>query len=40
VAREEVVVARPGYIWVHGHYHRNAGRYEWRGGYYERERPG
>jgi hypothetical protein len=38
--REEVVVARPGYVWIHGHHHYSNGRYEWRGGYYERERPG
>jgi hypothetical protein len=37
--REEVVVARPGSIWIHGHYGRDGGRWAWRGGYYERERP-
>jgi hypothetical protein len=37
--REEVVVARPGFIWVHGHWTRPGGHWVWRGGYYERERP-
>jgi len=38
--REEVVVYRPGHVWVHGHWHHDNGHYVWRGGYYERERPG
>jgi hypothetical protein len=38
--REEVVVSRPGYVWIHGHWHHDRGHYVWRGGYYERERPG
>jgi hypothetical protein len=37
--QDEVVVARPGFIWVHGHWNRDGGRWAWRGGYYERERP-
>ena len=37
--RAEVVVARPGFIWVHGHWTRPGGRWVWRDGYYERERP-
>ena len=37
--REEVVVARPGFIWIHGHWTRPGGHWAWRGGYYERERP-
>lgn len=37
--RAEVVVARPGFIWVHGHWTRPHGRWLWREGYYERERP-
>lgn len=39
VAREEVVVARPGFIWIHGRWDHPNGRWEWRNGYYERERP-
>jgi hypothetical protein len=39
-AREEVVIYRPGYIWVQGHWTLGPGRrWVWRGGYYERERP-
>ncbi|HEY4243040.1 MAG TPA: hypothetical protein VGM88_24670 [Kofleriaceae bacterium] len=38
--REEVVVARPGYVFVHGHWDRNGGAWAWRGGHYERERVG
>lgn len=37
--REEVVVSRPGFIWIHGHWDHPNGRWAWRGGYYERERP-
>lgn len=37
--REEVVVARPGYVWIHGHWTRPGGHWLWRNGYYERERP-
>ncbi len=37
--REEVVVYRPGYLWVHGRWVSNGDRWAWRGGYYERERP-
>lgn len=39
-AREEYVVYRPGYVWVHGNWQRVEGRWQWRHGYYERERPG
>lgn len=38
-AREEVVVSRPGYIWVHGRWTRPGGHWLWNPGYYERERP-
>ncbi len=39
--REEIVVARPGFLWVHGRWARSPDRrWVWRGGYYERERPG
>jgi hypothetical protein len=39
--REEIVVARPGFVWIHGHWARSPERrWVWRGGYYERERPG
>jgi hypothetical protein len=37
--REEIVLYRPGYIWVHGRWVQRDGRWAWRGGYYERERP-
>ena len=39
LVREEVVVARPGFIWVHGHWWRSGNRWEWRPGFYERVRP-
>jgi len=38
-AREEVVVSRPGYIWIHGRWEHPGNRWLWHGGYYERERP-
>jgi len=38
--REEIVVARPGYVFVHGHWWRDSGRWRWREGAYVRERPG
>jgi WXXGXW repeat (2 copies) len=38
--REEVVVYRPGQIWVHGHWRHDGNQYVWHSGYYERERPG
>ncbi len=37
--RDEVVVYRPGFFWVHGHWFRNGPRWAWRSGYYERMRP-
>ena len=37
--REEVAVARPGYLWIHGHWVWTGGHWLWRGGYYARERP-
>ncbi len=40
VAREEVIVEHPGYIYIHGHWGRDHGRWAWRGGRYERERHG
>ena len=39
--REEVVVTRPGFLWIHGRWARTPDhQWVWRGGYYERERPG
>jgi len=38
--REEVIVTRPGYIHIEGHWYRRGGRWEWKEGYYERERAG
>ena len=37
-AREEVVVSRPGFVWVHGRWSHPGSRWVWQGGYYERER--
>lgn len=37
--REEVVVYRPGYVWVHGRWTHPGGRWTWQSGRYERERP-
>ncbi|NUA28974.1 YXWGXW repeat-containing protein [Cupriavidus basilensis] len=31
---------RPGQAWVPGHWNANGGSYAWRGGYWQRERPG
>src|SRR5215831_13259430 len=39
-AREEVVVARPGFVFIHGHWMRESGRWRWHDGSYVRERPG
>ena len=32
--REEVVVARPGYVWIHGHWTHPGRSWVWRSGYY------
>lgn len=37
--RREVVVYRPGHVWVHGHWTRPGRSWVWREGYYVRERP-
>jgi hypothetical protein len=37
--REEVVTARPGYIYVHGNWHREGGNWRWHEGHYEADRP-
>src|ERR1041384_522148 len=37
-ARAEVVVARPGYVWIHGHWTHPGRSWVWGSGYYERER--
>src|SRR6185436_4278116 len=37
--REEVVVTRPGYVWIGGRWTHPGRHWIWRGGYYERERP-
>ncbi len=39
-ARAEVVVARPGYFWVHGHWMREGRHWAWHAGHYQAERPG
>ena len=38
--REEVVETRPGFIYVHGHWNREGGRWAWSQGRYEKERVG
>ena len=39
--REEYVVYRPGYVWIHGNWVRGYNNdWRWRSGYYVRERPG
>ena len=37
--RHEVVVYRPGHVWVQGHWIRDGRHWQWREGYYVRERP-
>ena len=37
--RSEVVVYRPGYVWVSGTWSRHGGHWAWRDGHYVRERP-
>ncbi len=39
-AREETAAYRPGYVFVHGHWNRDRGRWRWHDGSYERERAG
>jgi hypothetical protein len=36
--REEVVVYKPGYVWVHGRWTHPGRHWVWQGGSYERER--
>lgn len=38
--REEVVIDRPGYVWIHGHWARDGAEWRWIDGSYARERPG
>jgi hypothetical protein len=38
--RDEVVVERPGFVYIHGHWGRDHGRWAWSAGRYERERHG
>ncbi|HEY5922552.1 MAG TPA: hypothetical protein VIV11_12815, partial [Kofleriaceae bacterium] len=39
--RQEYVVQRAGYVWVHGNWVRDYNnRWRWQNGYYVRERPG
>ena len=37
-AHEEIVVTRPGFLYVHGNWRREGGRWAWNDGHYERER--
>jgi hypothetical protein len=36
--RQEVVVYRPGFVWVHGHWTHPGRHWVWRSGYYDRVR--
>jgi WXXGXW repeat (2 copies) len=36
--REEVVTVRPGFVFIHGNWQRDHGRWAWHEGRYERER--
>lgn len=38
--REEVIVERPGYVFIHGDWFRHDGRWDWRPGRYEQVRSG
>jgi len=38
--REETAVARPGHVWVHGHWVRSGSHWKWLPGHHEAERPG
>ena len=38
--QDEYVVYRPGFVFIHGHWRHDGGRWAWHRGYYERERPG
>jgi len=37
--REEVVVTRPGYVWIGGRWTHPGRHWVWKSGYYEREHP-
>ena len=37
--RSEVVVYRPGFVWVNGYWTSDSGRWHWHSGHYVRERP-
>jgi hypothetical protein len=39
-AREEIVIYKPGYVWIQGNYTRSNGGWAWVPGRYVRERPG
>lgn len=38
--RQERVAVRPGFVWAHGNWERDRGRWRWRNGHYERQRVG
>ena len=38
--REETVIYRPGYTYIHGHWLSDGHHWRWHSGYYERDRPG
>jgi hypothetical protein len=37
--REEVVITKPGYVWVHGRWTHPGRHWSWQGGHYEAARP-
>jgi hypothetical protein len=38
--RAEYVTVQPGFFWVNGYWHRDAGYWRWRPGFYQHVRPG
>ncbi len=38
--RQVYIETRPGFVYIQGRWHRHGNRWEWRDGYYERERSG
>ena len=39
-AQQEVIVERPGFVWIGGHWYRGGGRWIWHPGYFEHARVG
>jgi hypothetical protein len=38
--QREVIVERPGFVWIGGHWYRGGGRWIWHAGYFEHAREG